>query len=145
MANEKFKFREDLVTADIAFEAFGKNLNELFENSSLALCATMVEPKTMAAKVKKIFKMQNKEINNLLVDFLNELVYYKDAESLLFPKVKVSITEKNSLYHLAAEAAGDKIDFKKHKVKADVKAATWHMFELQKSKKGWMARVVLDI
>jgi SHS2 domain-containing protein len=145
MAKEKFKVLENLVTADTAFEAYGKDLNELFGNSALALCSAMVEPKTVAAKIKKIIKMQNKDLNTLLVDFLNELVYYKDAESLLFPKVKVKVVEKDGLNRLAAEAAGDKIDFHKHKLLADVKAATFHMFELQKKGKTWIARVVLDI
>ncbi|MEM2874053.1 MAG: archease [Candidatus Nanoarchaeia archaeon] len=144
-AKPKFKFLEKLVTADIAFEAFGKNLNEVFENSAFALCATMVQPKSMVAKIKKIIKMQNKDINTLLIDFLNELIYYKDAESLLFPKVKVKIVEKNGIYLLTAEVAGEKIDFQKHKVLADVKAATWHLFELQKKGKAWRAQVVLDI
>jgi SHS2 domain-containing protein len=145
MAKQKFKVLEKLVTADTAFEAYGKNLNELFSNSALALCSAMVEPKTVAAKVKKIIKMQNKDVNALLIDFLNELVYYKDAESVLFPKVKVKVAEKDGLYRLAAEAAGDEIDFKKHKLRADVKAATWHMFELKQKGKDWIARVVLDI
>jgi len=142
---EKFKVLENLVTADTAFEAFGSNLDQVFENSAVALCSAMADPKTISAKLKKIIKMQNKDINTLLIDFLNELVYYKDAESLLFPKIKVKITEKDGLHRLAAEASGDKIDFKKHKLRADVKAATWHMFELQKKGKNWRAQVVLDI
>lgn len=145
MAKEKFNVLENLVTADTAFEAFGKDLNEVFGNCALAVCSAMVEPKTVSAKIKKILKMQNKDINTLLVDFLNELVYYKDAESLLLSKVKVKIVEKDGMYRLAAEAAGDKIDFHKHKLLADVKAATWHMFELQKKGKLWRAQVVLDI
>jgi SHS2 domain-containing protein len=145
MVKEKFKVLENLVTADTAFEAYGKDLNELFNNCALALCSAMVEPKTVAAKISKIIKMQNKDLNTLLVDFLNELVYYKDAEALLFPKVKVKIIEKDGLYRLASDAAGDKIDFQKHRLLADVKAATFHMFELQKKGKTWIARVVLDI
>ena len=33
---EKYKFLEDVAIADIAFEAYGKSLNELFENAALA-------------------------------------------------------------------------------------------------------------
>jgi SHS2 domain-containing protein len=142
---EKYKFLENFVTADMAFEAYGKDLSELFTNAASAVAAAMVEPKSMSPKIKKVIKMQNKDLPNLMIDFLNEIIYYKDAESLLFPKVKVKITEKNGLYHLAADLAGDKIDFTKHKVEADVKSATWHSFELQKKGKSWHTRVVLDI
>jgi SHS2 domain-containing protein len=142
----KFNFLEKLVTADIAFEAFGKNLNQLFENAALALNETMVDTKTVSAKAKKIFKLQNAQLNNLFVDFLNEIIYYKDADSMLFSKYKVKIEQKDKLWKLAAEISGDKIDWQKHKLLADAKAATWHLFELEQKKgKGWRAQVVIDI
>ena len=144
-AKEKFKFLEKFVTADMAFEAFGANLDELFSNAGEAVAAAMVEPKSMPPKLKKKIKMQNKKLEDLLIDFLNEIIYLKDAQSLLFPKVKVKIKKKDSLYLLAADLAGDKIDFSKHKVEADVKAATWHGFELRQKGKTWYTRVVLDI
>lgn len=144
--SNKFNFLEKLVTADIAFEAFGKNLNELFQNSALALNETMVDTKTVPAKVKKVFKLQNAELNNLLVDFLNEIIYYKDTDSMIFSKFKVKVEQKDKLWRLSAEIAGDKIDWQKHKLLADAKAATWHLFELEKKKgKGWRAQVVIDI
>ena len=141
----KFNFLEKLVTADIAFEAFGKNLNQLFENSALALNETMVDTKTVSAKTKKIFKLQNAELNNLFIDFLNEIIYYKDTDSMIFSKYKVKVEQHDKLWKLSAEISGEKIDWKKHKLLADAKAATWHMFELQKKGKGWRAQVVIDI
>ena len=142
----KFNFLEKLVTADIAFEAFGKNLKELFENSALALNETMVDTKTVPPKIKKIFKLQNADLNKLYMDFLNEIIYYKDAESLLFSKYKVKVEQKDKLMKLSAEIYGDKIDWQKHKLLADAKAATWHMFKLEQKKgKGWRAQVVIDI
>jgi len=140
-----YKFLEKFVTADMAFEAYGSDLSELFTNAASAVAAAMVDPKSMAPKIKKAIKMQNRELPNLMIDFLNEIIYYKDAESILFPKASVKVTESNGLYKLAADLAGDKIDFAKHKVEADVKSATWHMFELQKKGKSWYTRVVLDI
>jgi SHS2 domain-containing protein len=141
-----YRFLENLVTADVAFEAFGKNLNELFKNCALALAETMADLRTIKPKVQKLIKLQNKDLNNLLIDFLNELVYYKDADYLLFSKFKVNVKKENQLWKLVAELSGEPIDWKKHKLKADVKAATWHLFELQEKKgKGWRAQVVLDI
>lgn len=144
-AKPKFKFLENLVTADIAFEAYGKNLNELFENCALALNETMVDTKTVPVKIKKVFKLQNAELNNLLINFLNEIIYYKDAESLLFSKYKVKVEQSEKLWRLAAEISGEPIDWKKHKLLADAKAATWHAFELEKKGKVYRAQVVIDI
>ncbi|MEM4714159.1 MAG: archease [Candidatus Nanoarchaeia archaeon] len=143
---EKYRFLENLVTADIAFEAFGKNLNELFTNSAMALTTTMADLKTISPKTKKIIKLQNTDLSALLIDFLNEIVYYKDAEALIFSKFKITIKQENKLWKLIAELVGENINWKKHKLKADVKAATWHLFDIQERKgKGWRAQIVLDI
>ncbi len=142
----KFNFLDKLVTADIAFEAFGKNLSELFQNSAQALNEVMVDTKTVSPKLKKVLKLQNAELNNLLVDFLNEIIYYKDTDSMIFSKFKVKVEQKDKLWHVTAEIAGDKIDWQKHKLLADAKAATWHMFKLEQGKgKIWRAQVVIDI
>ena len=47
----KYKFLEH--TADIMFEAYGKTLNELFENSALAIFESTANIKTVKAKIKK--------------------------------------------------------------------------------------------
>lgn len=142
----KFRFLEKAVTADVAFEAFGKNLNEVFANSALATMETMVDTDTVSPRMQKAIKLQNKEIGSLLIDFLNELVYYKDAEQIIISKFEVDIKKKdNDVYVLTAKIAGELIDYKKHQLRADVKAATHHMFELKQHGKEWTARVVLDI
>lgn len=142
----KFRFLEKAVTADVAFEAFGKSLNEVFANSALATMETMVDTDTVCQRMQKAIKLQNKEIGSLLVDFLNELVYYKDAEQIIISKFEVDIKKKDDgVYVLTAKIAGEPIDYKRHQLRADVKAATHHMLELKQHGKQWTARVVLDI
>jgi SHS2 domain-containing protein len=143
----KFKFLEKAVTADVAFEAYGKSLKEVFENAALATAETMVGTAAVATRMQKIIKLQNKDLNALLIDFLNEIVYYKDAEQILLVKFDVDIKEnkETGVHVLTAKIAGEPIDYKKHQLRADVKAATYHMFELKQHGKTWTARVVLDI
>lgn len=143
----KFRFLEKAVTADVAFEAFGKNLNEVFQNAALATAETMVDTDTVTSRLQKTIKLQNKEVGALLIDFLNEIIYYKDAEQMLICKFDVDIKHKkeNGVYILTAKIAGEHLDYKKHLLRADVKAATFHMLELKQKGKQWTARVVLDI
>ena len=89
--------------------------------------------------------LSNTEIEKLLFDFLNELVYFKDAELLLFSKVRCSVKKVGNKYTLAAALKGEKIDTKRHKLKNDVKAVTWHMFEIKKQKDGYRALVIVDV
>ena len=93
---EKFNFLDGLTEADYAFEAFGKNLNELFENAALAVMSAQAELKTVKIKEKREVKLKNKKIDALLFDFLQEILYYKDAEVLIFCKAKVKIRKVKS-------------------------------------------------
>ena len=142
---EKFRFLEDIAVADIAFEAFGKDLNELFTYSALALFTMQVDLKTVASKKSWKIKFNNPEIDKLLFDFLDEIIFLKDKDYSIFNKIKVKITEKNKVYHLQAELKGETINTKKHILGNDLKAITLHMFEVKKLPKGWKSRVIVDI
>ncbi len=132
-------------TADVLFEAGGKNLGELFEAAGLATEETQVDLKGVGQKVEKSLELENKNLDMLLFDFLQELIFLKDAELLLFSWIKVSVKEGKGKYTLKAELKGEKIDPNKHELKVDVKAVTLHRFEVKKTPKGWFARVILDI
>ncbi|MFH0869012.1 MAG: archease [archaeon] len=143
----KFRFLEKAVTADVAFEAFGKSLNDVFQNAALATAETMVDTDTVSPKLQKMIKLQNKDLSALLIDFLNEICYYKDAEQMIICKFEVDIKQnkETKIYLLTAKIGGEHLDYKKHLLRADVKAATHHMLELKQHGKEWTARVVLDI
>jgi SHS2 domain-containing protein len=92
----KFKFLEEIATADVAFEAYGSSESELFENAALAVEETMVDTAQIGQKVKKKIAVESEELDKLLFDFLSELVYFKDADFLLFSKFSVTIKKNKS-------------------------------------------------
>ena len=139
----KYKFLDH--TADVMFEAVGKNLNEVFRNAALAVFDVQSDLKKIKLKIKKKIKLKNSIIGDLLFDFLEELIYLKDAKYMLFGKFDVKITQKKMVYYLEAFAFGEKINPEKHELKTDVKAITLHEFFLKKIKGGWKCRVLLDI
>ena len=141
----RYKFLDH--TADVMFEAYGKNLNEVFENAALAVFEVQCDLRKIKNKVKKKIKLRGENVGDLLFDFLGELIYLKDAKYLVFSKFKVSVKkekEKNR-FELEAVAFGEKINPEKHGLKTDVKAITLHEFFLKKIRNGWKCRVVLDI
>ena len=143
----KYKFLEDIAIADIAYDAYGKNLNELFENSALAIFELSAEVKTIEPKKKLEIKLENKKLDNLLYDFLSEILFLKDSKYMVFRNVKVKIIEnnKNKNFELKSTLEGDAINSEKQHLENDIKAITMHMFELKKVKNGYQARVVVDI
>ncbi len=141
-----YKFLEDVAIADVAFEATGKTLKELLESAALAVTNTMVKNlNSIKHKVEKKFIVTGENTEKLLFNFLQEIIFYKDAELLLFNKFELVISPKKGKLQLNVEAYGEKLDRKKHELVVDVKAVTYHSFEVKETKNGWEARVILDI
>ena len=141
---QKYKFLEDIAIADIAYEAYGKDLNKLFENAAMAIFELSAEIKTVEAKEKIEFELENEKLDNLLYDFLSEILFLKDSKYMVFNKVKVDLKEGKP-NKLKAVLHGDTINPQKQHLENDIKAVTMHMFELKKEKRGYKARIVVDI
>jgi SHS2 domain-containing protein len=138
-----FKFIEDIAIADIAFEVTAPTLSRLFEDAGMAASDIMVDPKNIKPKMKKTIKLSADSLENLMYDFLSELVYLKDTKGMLFGKYSVKVDEKKN--SLVVVASGEKIDRKRHSLRNDLKAITMHMFVIERREKGWYTRVVVDI
>ena len=139
-----YRYLEDIATADAAFEVEDRTLEELFRDAAVATFEVMVDTKSVKPAMTREIELRNGAVDDLLFDWLSELIYLKDAESLLFGRFDVSI-KKNDEYELKATASGDRIDQKEHGLRADVKAVTYHMFEVKNTGEKWSARVILDI
>ena len=139
----KYKFFDH--TADVMFEAYGKDLNELFENAALATEEIMVNLKSIKNKSQHSISLNAESLEDLLYDFLSELIFVKDTESLLFNDFRISIVHKNNKYELNAQCQGENIDRKRHQLNADAKAVTKHKFEIKKIKDKYTAHVIVDI
>ena len=142
---KKYKILEDIAIADIAIEAYGKNLDELFENSAYAIFEESADINKIDVKEKKTIKLGAKNIGDLLFDFLSEILFLKDTYSMIFRKSSIKISKKTDGYSINAELFGEKIDAKKHELRNDIKAITLHMFSVEKTKEGYKALVVVDV
>jgi SHS2 domain-containing protein len=141
-----YKFLEDISIADVAFEAGGKTLGELFQEAALAVTNTMVKDvRTIEQKTSKSIEVGAENVEMLLFHFLQELIFYKDAELLLFNKFELAIEQKNSTWHLRGKAYGEEISRDRHQLLVDVKAVSLHNFKVQKTPQGWQATVIIDV
>lgn len=141
-----YEFLEDLAIADVAFEATGKTVEELFESSALAVTNTMVKDlESVKQKVTKDIKVTADNVEMLLFNFLQEIIFYKDAELLLLNKFDIKIANENKKWKLVAKTSGEKLNMKKHELLVDVKAVSLHNFKVEENKDGWKADVILDV
>ena len=141
-----YEFLEDVATADIAFHAWGKDLEELFIAAGDATLNVMIDNlDAIALTETRTFSLENDELDMLLFNFLQEFIYYKDSELLLLRAQQVEISEKDGVHQLSAVTKGEKLDSDRHQQRVDVKAVTLHQFQLEKTDDGWTAMVILDI
>ncbi len=141
-----YRFLEGLTMADIAFEATGKTLEEVFVSAADAITNTQLEDlRQIKAKESKEFTLKAGDRERLLHDFLQELIFFKDAEMLLFRKYELEIRKVRDGFELSAKVSGEQIDPKRHNLLVDVKAVSWHRFKLDSSEDGWKAVVIIDV
>lgn len=141
-----YRFRDDIAIADVAFEAEGQTPSELFSNAALAVTNTMVKDiNSVERKVVKDFQLEADDLETLLYGFLQELIFYKDAELLLFSRYDLDIREEKGKWLLSANIRGEELNQEKHQLVADVKAVSLHNFKVRKRTDGWRAEVILDV
>jgi SHS2 domain-containing protein len=141
-----YKYLEDIGTADIAFEATGRDLPELFTAAADATMNVMID-NLDAIESREIHQIElwNDNLEMLLFDLLQELIYFKDAKRLLLRVREVQIYRKGEEYFLKATVAGEQLAAARHQQRADVKAVTLHGFSVKEHNGGWKAKVLLDI
>jgi SHS2 domain-containing protein len=144
-----FCYRDDLTVADIGFEAQGETLEELFRAAWQATLQVMIEtPEMLENAESRTIELQEPELELLLHGFLQELLYFKDAEGLLLNMETCRIEEqrgKRPRWRLHARASGQRAQDGLHALGTDVKAVTFHRFAVLRTEAGWKATVVLDV
>lgn len=141
-----FRFRDDLTTADVAFEADGATLATTFHAAAEALlCIAVADPATVAQQAVTEIRIEAESAEMLFFDFLQELIFLKDTQGLLLHPKRIRIADPAPPHWLKAEMAGEKIDPSHHELVVDVKAVTLHRFVLEQTPTGWRAQVVVDV
>jgi SHS2 domain-containing protein len=133
----------DITTADVAFIAYGKDLNELFANSALAMFEVMINTKQIEEKVEEFVSVDGYDLESLMFNWLNELLYISDSKNLAFSKFEVKVDDRN--FKLEAICKGEEINPEKHETRTVVKAATYHQMKIWQEDNIWKAQVILDI
>jgi len=144
MVGKEFEYLEEH-TADVAFIAYGKDLNEVFQNAAKAMFNVMTDISRIEKKEKRTIKVVDDELKGLLKNWLQELIVLFDVDGIAFSEFKVNIEKKNDKWVLEGEAYGELFDPNKHTSGLEVKAIPYHWMEIGEKNGLKYARVLLDI
>ena len=129
-------------TADIGVIAYGADIKQVFANAARGLFSIITELDEVSEKEKLDIQVTAPDLEALLVNWLNELIYLFEAKGILFHRFDIaSITDDE----LKAIGHGEKINLAKHELKTQVKAATYHMLKIEQSNGGWKVQVIFDV
>jgi SHS2 domain-containing protein len=132
-------------TADVAADLTGRTLEELFASAAQALTDTITDLAAVRPSVTQSITLDAGSLEDLLVDWLNELLYRFEVQNLLVSDAAVRLREAGGRWYLEANAAGEPFDPAKHPSRVLVKSATYHGLNVTQEHGTWKARIVFDI
>ena len=127
-------------TADVGLIAYGRTLAEAFGNAAYGMFSIIAELGTVREVESRRLEVREKDLDSLLFEWLNRLIYFLDVDMLLLKRFDISDLDEN---RLKAVCYGEKYDPSRHHLKTGVKSATYHMLKVDREKN--QVRVIFDI
>jgi SHS2 domain-containing protein len=129
-------------TADVGLRIRADGLDGLFADAARALfSAIVVNPDAVRPVHERTFRVDGDDRENLLHDWLAELLYVFHVEHRLFSEFDVHLADDG----LLAVARGEPFDETRHELDAEIKAITYHGLKVERDGDGWLAEVIVDI
>jgi SHS2 domain-containing protein len=129
-------------TADIGVEIFGQNMEALFCHAALAVFDLITDVQTGRATKKKRVEAEGDDREDLLINFLREVLYFVYGKGWLFKTCRIVKMEER---RLVAELEGEIFDAGRHEIKTEIKAVTYHQVLVEQTSKEWRGRVIFDV
>lgn len=129
-------------TADIAAKIYGAGLSELFENAAFAMSDMMADLEGLSAKETIKIEAEGETEEELLIAWLNEVLYTSYIKQILFTEFSVKSIKDGKL---KAEARGERAEEIPSRIKAEIKAATYHDLKIEKTDSGLEVTIVFDV
>jgi len=142
---KRFEFLEH--TADLYIAAYGKSLEEAFENAAYATFEGMTDLEKVQPRLEDTVEVEGHDEQALLYNWLEALLVKFDITGNLYSRFKIANMEKTSAgFKLKAKIWGEPFDPEKHLSKVGVKAVTYHQMEIIRDANGTVTlKFILDI
>jgi len=126
-------------TADVGIRAHGASLDELFAAAAAGMFSLVADLRKVRAVGEVEVRVKADDLEALMVRWLSELLFLHETQRLLLKQFDVRIAGMS----LEARARGEAIDKKRHELKLNIKAVTYHRLRIDR--KAGLAEVIFDI
>jgi SHS2 domain-containing protein len=133
-------FEEISHTADIKIRVRALTLEDLFSETFNALMQVMYGTERSGGIVKEI-KVESPDNESLLLDFLSEVLFVSEVESLVFFYASISIHGSR----LTAELSGEPFDPIRHSGGSEVKGISYSGLSIIHDANGYMLDIIFDV
>jgi SHS2 domain-containing protein len=128
--------------SDIGVRGFGTTVEAAFEQAAVALTAVVADVAAVRQEQTVEVFCEAPDMELMLVDWLNAIIYEMAVRNMLFSGFRVSLTEGS----LAGVLAGERVDPQRHEVAVEAKGATVTALEVRCDQHGqWIAQCVIDV
>jgi SHS2 domain-containing protein len=128
-------------TADIGINVWGDSLEDLFEHAAGAMYSLITDINTVRPLMSLAIDMQASDKDELLRNWLSELLYYFHAKEILLSGFAI---ESLSETGICSFASGEKFDQSRHVLKHELKAVTFHNLHILQKKPGFQTDIIFD-
>ncbi len=139
--SEELRWEHFSHQADIGVRGHGRTPEEAFEAAALALTAVVTDPRKVLPEKKVEIACEAPDLELLLVDWLNALIYEMSTRKMLFRRFEVKLEDGR----LQGTAWGEPIDLQRHRPAVEVKGATYTELEVKQAGDEWIAQCVVDV
>ncbi|MDT8317861.1 MAG: archease [bacterium] len=129
-------------TADLGIEFFADSLEGLFIASASGLFDVISGIDEIKAEETFQINVEGIDMEDLLINWLRELLYLHQVKRILLCQFHIS---QISDTRLLGSVRGESFDAKRHEIKKEIKAVTYHDIKVSEKKGRWTARVIFDL
>ena len=129
-------------TADLGIRVRGKSLHQLFATAASAMFELITDISKVNTKKSISIELESDDKDSLLKDWLTELLYYCNVKNILLREFKI---EEIGERFIKADAKGEAIDKKKHRLNREIKAVTFHGLSIQQQEGLFTTEIIFDV
>lgn len=129
-------------TADLGIRVQQAGVRELFEETAAAMFDLITDGRQVVSGDVHNLRVQGRDWPDLMVNWLRELLYLWNGDLRLVFRTKIDRIAKHDI---TARVWTEAFDARRHELRHEIKAVTYHGIEVRQETDGWEAVVIFDV